>query len=170
MKLRIHIYALLVLCIPIELVGQDESNPVMEINSQVWQAFKTAYEARDSEAFKAIHTKDVLRINDGGIKTAELYFKSIDNWQSPVNGMGVIIDFAFENRQYYLDTAYETGYYRVIAVRAEKKLDTFYGQFHVVLKKVENQWRIAQDFDTETVGGKKIDKSFFEGAALLELH
>ncbi|MBT8262472.1 MAG: nuclear transport factor 2 family protein [Bacteroidia bacterium] len=168
MNIRILSMAIICLCFQFSVLGQE--NPTEEVNTQIWQAFKTAYEARNSEAFKAIHTKDVLRINDGGIKTADLYFKSIDNWQTPNNDTGLSIDFAFENRQYFRNTGYETGYYRVIAFRNEKKRDTFYGQFHVVLKKVAGQWKIAQDFDTETVGGRKIDKTFFEGASLLELN
>ena len=161
---------LVILSFASPIVGQDVSNPALEVNTQVWQVFKTAYEARNSEAFKAIHTKDILRINDGGIKTAELYFRSIDNWQKPKAGMGLIIDFAFEKRQYYENIGYETGYYRVIALNNGKQQETFYGQFHVVMKKLNGVWRIAQDFDTGNVGGREIDKSFFEEATFLELN
>jgi ketosteroid isomerase-like protein len=151
------------------VLGQEVSNSEQQVNTQVWQAFKTAYEARDSEAFKAIHTSDVLRVNDGGVKNAEQYFASIDSWRKS-NDTSITIDFAFENRQYNEDTGYETGYYRVVFARNSGESAVYYGQFHVVVKKEDGVWKIAQDFDTDTINAKKVDKTFFEGATFLELN
>ncbi|AVI51744.1 hypothetical protein C5O00_11435 [Pukyongia salina] len=169
--MKIGILGCLLLCIAIQfpLFAQKAQEAEKEVNTQVWQAFKTAYEARDSEAFKAIHTDDILRVNDGGIKTAPEYFASIDSWRTS-EGTSITIDFAFENRQYNANTGYETGYYRVIYTRENGESTNYYGQFHVVLKKVDGRWKIAQDFDTSTIGGKNVDGSFFEGATLLELN
>ncbi len=151
-------------------VYSQENSAEEAINKEVWQAFKTSYEARDSEAFIALHTDDALRVTDNGIMTADRYFASIENWQKPGNGTNIMIDFAFESRQHTEYVGYETGYYRVLVTRGESQRDTYYGQFHVVLRKVDGTWKIAQDFDTGTVGGKKIDRSFFENATLLELN
>ncbi len=151
------------------MLGQEVQDAKEQVNTQVWQAFKTAYEARDSEAFKVIHTDDVLRVNDGGVKTAPEYFASIDSWRKS-NGTSITIDFAFENRQYNANTGYETGYYRVIYTRENGESINYYGQFHVVLRLVNGRWKIAQDFDTSTIGGQKVDESYFKGATFLELN
>lgn len=151
-------------------MAQSTDNASEEVNEQVWQAFKTAYEARDSEAFKALHTDDVLRVNDSGVQTADVYFTSIDNWRKLPEGMNMMIDFAFENRQYFQDAGYEVGYYRVVVTRGESQRDIYYGQFHVVLQKEDGTWKIAQDFDTNTVSGKAVDKSFFDNATFLKLN
>ncbi|KAA3620851.1 MAG: nuclear transport factor 2 family protein [Flavobacterium sp.] len=161
----------LFICIAIQhpLFGQENQDAESQVNTQVWQAFKTAYEARDSEAFKAIHTDDVLRVNDGGIKTAPEYFASIDSWRKS-DDTSITIDFAFENRQYNAHTGYETGYYRVVYTRENGESLSYYGQFHVILRLVDGKWMIAQDFDTSTIAGRKVDGSFFDGATFLELN
>ena len=165
-----HLYVIACLIFS-PMISAQSVDPVSEVvNEQVWQAFKTAYEARDSEAFKAIHTDDVLRVNDSGIKTANMYFASIDNWREPNDGRKIMIDFAFENRQYLQNIGYETGYYRVVITRGESQGDVYYGMFHVVLRKENGVWKIAQDFDTESVGGHEVDRSFFEEANFLKLN
>lgn len=163
------IVVVLIFCGTNHLISQQKTaNVRTTINETVWQVFKTAYEARDAELFKSIHSPDALRINDSGIKTSEDYFNDIDNWNSQPPRGTLKIDFAFESRFHDGSIAYETGYYRVI-YEFDKKANISYGMFHVVLRKVEGKWLIFQDFDTSKVGSVTIDETFFNAASLLEL-
>ena len=39
---------------------------------------------------------------------------------------------------------------------------TIYGQFHIVLKKEGDTWKITQDWDTSTINGNTITANDFE--------
>ena len=160
---------IIVLMIGGVIKAQEQSAIEKEVNQQVWQVFKTSYQERDSEAFKAIHTKDVLRVHDGGVRLAGQYFEGIANWRPFRQGRSIEIDFAFESRNYKDTVGYEVGYYRVLSSQVGMETSASYGMFHVVLKKDDGQWKIAQDFDTGKVGQVKIDASFFNQAEFLPL-
>ena len=142
--------------------SQNQQDIENEINAQVWKPFKTSFEARDWKTFNSLHTDDVLRVNKHGIRIGAEYKKSIeDSYQKPINRKRQI-DFCFDQRIYKEDTGYEVGYYRIISTEKDKKPTISYGRFHVVLKKINNQWFIAQDWDTNTINEKLITKQDFE--------
>ncbi len=39
--------------------------------------------------------------------------------------------------------------------------DYFYGQFHIVLNKIDGRWKIVQDWNTASIGGRPITASDF---------
>ncbi|NNM23999.1 MAG: nuclear transport factor 2 family protein [Flavobacteriaceae bacterium] len=170
MYLKYPLVLLLFIFSTLSASGQETNKQIEdEINQQVWQVFKRSYEARDYETFNSIHDKDVLRVNDGGIKLGSEYLDGNKKWTKPREGTQINIDFAFETRQYRGDLGYEVGYYRVQYASGEKLGPSYYGRFHVVLRKNDGRWTIVQDYDTSQVGATKIDASFFDAANLLQL-
>ncbi|PKA84404.1 ketosteroid isomerase-like protein [Ulvibacter sp. MAR_2010_11] len=150
--------------------AQQEAKAIeQEIIEQIWKPFKNSYEARNAEAFKSIHTDDMLRITDQGILTGPEYKENIDSWKALPDGNEITIDFAMENSNVREELAYQIGYYRVTFKKKDGAPETYFGQFHVVLKKADGIWKIAQDFDTAIVNEMPVDAVFFEKAELLDL-
>jgi ketosteroid isomerase-like protein len=150
--------------------SQDQYEKIEnEINEQVWKVFKRAYEVRDGAAFNSVHSEDMLRITDSGIRTGPEYLAGNRNWTPPAEGTTISIDLALENAHYRESSAYQVGYYRVVYTREDGKTQDYYGQFHVVLKKENGRWLITQDFDTNSLNGQAVDESMFKNARMLKL-
>lgn len=151
------------------VVNQEEGKVFAEINETIWKPFKEAYEARNLEAFQALHTEDVLRVNERGIRIGEEYWSSIrESFENP-QAPPIVIDFSFEERFYSEEVAYEVGYYRVIYTGQDGKEYSSYGRFHVVLKRIEGKWLIAQDFDTDKIGMDLMGEENFAMGDFLDL-
>lgn len=71
------------------------------------------------------------------------------------------LDFWFDSRHTNEDTSYEVGFYK-IGITVDGTTQNIYGQFHIVLKKINGQWKITQDWDTTTINGKSITAEDFE--------
>lgn len=126
-----------------------------EINEELWEAFVDAYNDRDTEDYLALHTQDIVRITQGGIRQG-LEFRSgirknFDRKDLPKRE----IEFKFEHRIHGRDIAYEVGYFKVTYFRDGSEED-YYGRFSVVLKKEEEKWKIAQDWDVDQINGRPI--------------
>ena len=67
------------------------------------------------------------------------------------------------------DVAYETGFYRVLYREPGKEPRASYGRFHVVLRKIDGNWKIAQDWDSNSFNGRPINAGDFEKAVFLDL-
>jgi ketosteroid isomerase-like protein len=171
-KMKKHFLFLftILLVAAISAEAQEElSSYVTEINDQVWKPFKQSYESRDAKVFNSLHTDDALRITEGGITPGPEYkARIIEGFGRPYNG-SISIDFAHEHRLYYGDLAYEVGYYRITYNRPGQDVAHSYGRFHVMLRKIDGRWKIAQDWDTEMIGTRKISEEDFESATPLML-
>lgn len=133
-----------------------------EVNLQVWKPFKVAYEARDWKSFNNLHTDDMLRVNKwGGIKTGIEYKASVEKSYQRKDSRKRTIDLWFEHRIYSDDFGYEVGYYRVIYDEPGKDQLITHARFHVVLKKINGVWKIAQDWDTNMINGVSITAADF---------
>ncbi len=126
------------------------------INKDVWKPFMISYAAFDTDAFMAVHTEDVIRINRDGknIRIGEEYRKgqAQGNERNKKVGAQRSIEFSFLERFAREDIAFESGYYKVKSKRPEQEERTFYGHFHVVLKKVDGVWKLWMDSDTSHDG------------------
>lgn len=146
------------------LNAQDKTESSIEeqINQQVWEPFKKAYGSSDAELYNSIHTDDVLRVTPWGIKQGDTYKK--DNVESFSRSSRAVrtIDFRFEHRIHSDSIAYEVGYYKVVYKTDDGSSKESYGRFHVVLKKEDGQWKIAQDWDTNDINGHKVGAEDFE--------
>ncbi|WP_420317797.1 YybH family protein [Ekhidna sp.] len=123
-----------------------------EIDEQVWIPFTKAWESNDGEAYNAIHSDDVWRINPGRLLIGDEYKnRNLEKMHGlPKNQ---IIEFTFETRTVNGENAYEVGYYRITRNQDGQQ---FVGRFHVALRKIDGQWKITQDWDTGEINGVKI--------------
>lgn len=147
----------------------DTGNFVTEINEQVWKPFKQAYEARDAALFNSLHTVDALRITEGGITPGPEYKARIIEGFKRTQDYKIKIDFAHEHRLFYGDLAYEVGYYKMTSSHSGQTDSNSYGRFHVMLRRIDGKWMIAQDWDTEMVGSHRITEADFNSATPLSL-
>lgn len=151
--------------------AQAERNTKIEneVNEQLWKQFKKALEQRDAKAFNNLHTDDVLRVNSGGIKIGSEYTDGItESYKKPDNRKRTI-DFRLEHRYYSGDTGYEVGYLRISTEESGKETRKNFGRFHVVLKKVDGQWKIAQDWDTNNINGVAVTEADFDKNPAIDL-
>lgn len=134
-----------------------------EINQTVWKPFQQAFEGLDGAALNNLYAEDVLRVTPAGIDT-EGQFKSdnesrFDN--NKARGDDIELTFWFDSRRTNAATSYEVGFYRLGTTSATGTTDYFYGQFHIVLRKLDGRWKITQDWDTESIGGQPITAADF---------
>jgi ketosteroid isomerase-like protein len=164
--MRILLLILAFLCCALGVQGQDASQ-VNELNTQVWFPFKKAYEMRDWKAFNALHTDDVLRINDYGSRRGKEYKTAIQTNFSKPTTQRKTIDFSFEKRLVFDKVAYEIGFYRVRIFEGKQLVKTSFGRFHVVVVKRAGRWRIQQDWDSDTLLGMPVNEQQFLAATRL---
>ena len=147
--------------------AQIASNPELakQIDQQIWEPFKDAYVTNDGEKFNSLHTDDVLRVTKYGIRKGEVYKNAMLESFAKKDMPPRTIDFRFEHRIHSDSIAYEVGYYKLVYAPANAEKRTSYGRFHVVLKKIEGIWKIAQDWDTGNVNGHKVSAADFEKLA-----
>jgi ketosteroid isomerase-like protein len=144
------------------IFSQQDSVLQTEIDTQVWRPFIQAYTNLNAEAYNNLHTADVLRGSPWGLSQGEAYFQRNREHFAKLKSDSLErkIAFTFEYRVQQADIAYEVGYYRLINQRAGDE-QRFYGQFHVVLKKENGRWKIAQDWDASSINGLKITEADF---------
>ena len=128
-----------------------------QINEDVWYPFVHTYNSFDADSFMSIHTADVVRVTRDGqnIQVGEEYARSVRGncARGLENDARRSIEFTFKERIHSEDSGFEVGYYRVHYSDARGDAQqVFYGEFHVVLKKVDGKWKIAVDSDTSQEG------------------
>ena len=132
------------------------------VDEQVWEPFKKAYLARDAEGFNAIHTDDVMRITGSGFQIGQVYKDANVQWlEGGKDRPPQSIDFVFEHRIYSEEVAYEVGYYK-ISTPSQPNGRKSYARFSVLLKKVDGQWKIAQDWDVHQISGEWVTAEDFD--------
>lgn len=140
------------------------------INEQIWKPFKQSYESRDWKTFNDLHTDDVLRISRwSGIREGNEYKERIKSSFQRSTQRKKSIDFWLEHRIYAENVGYEVGYYRIINTEPGKEKSTSYSRFHVVLKKEDGIWKIAQDWDTGIINGVEVTADDFAKGKPLKL-
>lgn len=159
------------LLISLQMISQEKKFYIYtDIIKQVWKPFKKAFDNKNAIVFNNIHTNDILRINSWGIKKGDAYKKNITkNYNQPSKNTRTI-DFWIEQGVYSDSISHQIGYYAVIYKEKKAKTNKVtYAQFQVTLIKVNGTWKISQDFDTDMVGGKKVDASFVKNLEKLHL-
>ncbi len=134
-----------------------------EIDKTVWKPFQKAFETLDGEALNATYADEVLRVTPQGIDTENAFkagnLKRFE--KNKADGVSISLDFWFDSRHTNATTSYEVGFYSIGFTDKDGKTNYSYGQFHIVLKKIEGQWKITQDWDTATINGNPITSSDF---------
>ena len=158
------LYLFVILAFNITVNAQSSVETIQkEINTTVWKPFQNAFETLDAEALNAVYAEKTLRVTPQGIDTNEAYkLGNIERFKaSKDNNVAIKLDFWFDSRFTNENTSYEVGFYR-IAATVNGQTNNSYGQFHIVLKKLNGQWKITQDWDTTTINGHTLGKADFE--------
>ena len=165
-----NIVIILLVLVGIGLSRAQEQNSIEDqVNKDIWRPFKKSYEARDWQTFNALHTDDILRVHDGGIQIGKEYKDAIKGYYERETGHETQIDFVMERRTYKEDVGYEVGFYRVIYSKTGEEDRMSYGRFHVVLNRIDGQWKIIQDQDSNSFNGRPIGAEDFDETKILDL-
>lgn len=150
--------------------AQNINSTAKEINEQVWKVFIKSWNKMDAETFNSVHAEDVLRAGSKKIRIGGEYFSSNkENFRSgKEKGRKREIELRFESRVARNDLAYEVGYYRITDTSDPADTKQYFGRFHVVLKKLNETWKIIQDWDSDQVGHIKITSEFFDNAKAID--
>lgn len=138
------------------------------INKDVWFNFMQAYQDLDASLFNKIHTKDVLRIPEesGNMMIGQEYkdanLENFNRWN--LAKVKQKIEFSFYSRIQKANWAYETGIYKLTRY-TDSGAQSYYGKFHVTLKKVSGVWKIYIDSDNSN-GGTIGEEDFQKGDVL----
>ncbi len=153
----------LLFSVSLTALAQSRDFRQVAIDQQVWKPFHTAFEARDAKALNALYADEVLRVTPAGVDTQSLFKQqNIKSYESSkTNGTKTSLDFWFESRQTTEDTSYEVGIFKITST-TNGTSSTFYGQFHIVIKKIDGVWKITQDWDSPNINGRAINAEDFK--------
>jgi ketosteroid isomerase-like protein len=137
-----------------------------EIDEQIWQPFIYYFNTLDTESFLALHSKDLIRSarDSKSIMSWDQYFESQQQFNTRTKEQGDTpsIELHFTERIATADRAIDVGVYKTTVTSKNGKSRSFYGRFHVVLRKENGKWKILVDTDSSehgTVGEKQFNEA-----------
>jgi ketosteroid isomerase-like protein len=127
-------------------------NTQQEINEQVWKPFLQGFNENDTKKFMAVHSKDVVRSSRDSKKVLnwDQYFaqqEKGDNADKSAKRKRTL-ELRFTERIASKDQAIEVGIYKTSYVNPDGIMRSFFGRFHVVMRKEEGTWKILVDTDS----------------------
>ena len=139
------------------------------VNQQIWSNFTKAFETQDYKLFESFHHRDFIRISGNG-KSIKGKSKYIDSYKTRWEGsqLDQTISFRFLERINNGAVGSERGIYKLVIDPNTNKERAYYGKFHVVLKKENEQWYILMDYDSDE-GGTINDTNYLEAFAIDDL-
>lgn len=159
---RIVIYGVLFVSLIFNISGAyGQKNPtneeiIAEINEQVWKCFCEAYDSLDVLKMKDIHHVDLIRVSADNKRVLNYtdYMKSIEAFYqtSKTRGIKLTIELRFKERLNSANTASERGIYKLTVLNGFEENKYYYGEFHVLLKKMNGKWLIWSDYDSSENG------------------
>jgi ketosteroid isomerase-like protein len=159
---------LLFVFITISVVGYSQ-NIQRQINDQVWKPFITTFNNYDTEGFMAVHSHDLIRVprDSKTVLNFEQYKKQYEGGdkQAAQQKAKRIIELRFIERMANENQAFEAGIYKTTNINAQGESKSFYGKFHVVLRKENGTWKILVDSDSSE-GGSIGEKDFIAAKPL----
>jgi ketosteroid isomerase-like protein len=142
-----------------------------QINRDVWIPFSSAYAQGDAEAFIALHSPDVIRVegNGGWVGGFEEYAGRLREWFQwvAVQEGRLDIQFRFSERHTGDGVASERGVYRLTLTYSDADEHLWYGMFHTVCRRRNGVWRISLDYDSDE-GGAVGEETFASGRGMDE--
>jgi ketosteroid isomerase-like protein len=116
-----------------------------------------------------IHSKDLVRASrdSNAILNYEQYKEQNKKNNQFERGKKFIrtIELRFLERTASTDQAYEVGIYKTTVTDDKGSTSSFYGKFHVALRKENNIWKILVDSDSSE-GDTISEKQFLEAKSL----
>ena len=147
-------YLFSILCFCLCKVSFSQSDSLQkQINEQVWKPFINAFNNDDNEAFKAVHSLDLIRVvqDDNKVLSYDEYLKPVaDSIKTKWGKWKHNIELRFIQRIASDGRAFEIGYYKTASTNVatgEKRVS--FGKFHVLLRKENGAWKILMDQDAK---------------------
>ena len=139
-----------------------------QINNQVWKPFIVTFNNFDTDGFMAVHSREMARVEQDGnrIYGYDNYKANTKrgNDQAKQNTRNRAIELRFIQRIASNNQGFEVGYYKTTSFQPDGKSRSFYGKFHVLLRKENGVWKILMDADAN----EKTDESVFLQARPME--
>ncbi|HYG20869.1 MAG TPA: nuclear transport factor 2 family protein [Ohtaekwangia sp.] len=140
-----------------------------EINTQVWEPFIRTFNTFDTEGFMNVHSKDAIRSPRDGkiIFGRDHYYRQQKNGdaRSRENGDKRTLELRFTERIANAREAIDVGIYKTTNITSNGERSSFFGRFHVVLRKENNTWKILVDTDSSE-GGTITEEDFLAAAPM----
>lgn len=151
------------LCFIHVTIAQEDSVH-KKINADMYGNFSKAFETLDYDLFASIHSKEMIRIsgNGGKIEKAGIYLKRYEKRWGVHSKKPALIDFRLFERIYSDSLVSDRGIYKVTYIDDNNQTKYSYGQFHVILKMEDGNWKIWVDYDSDE--NKSINKDNYDGA------
>lgn len=149
-----------------KIQAQDPSK-VDDINTQVWDVFTKAFETSDVDLFGSIHSKNLIRVNGDNerIQNLEEYLDGYrHNWKNKT--LKRTIHFRFLERINNGDAASERGIYKLTIHPNTEREESYYGKFHVFLRKENKVWKLLIDYDSSE--NNTIDEASYMNAKSMD--
>ena len=149
---------LVILCFVLSGFVCRSQNFQREINEQVWIPFITSFGSRDTKSFIAVHSKDVVRVlrDSKELLNFDEYLKRTQQGEKYKNKL--TLELRFNERIADQEHGHEVGVYKTTSWDDKGESQSFYGRFHVVLRKENGTWKILVDSDSsenESIGEKE---------------
>ena len=150
------------------LIGFSQSAQ-MEINEQVWRPFIKNYNNYRADDFLSIHSKDVIRSPRDS--------KKVWNWDQYLQSQSEgdkrellakskrTLSLRFTERLNNATQALDVGIFQVLYLLPDGTQESYYGRFHVVMRKENGRWKILVDTDS-TEGGKIGERDFLAASPM----
>ena len=151
----------------VQAVAQDHQKA---INDQVWKPFISSFNSLNTDGFMAVHSRDVVRApRDAKVLLSwDEYFKQQEagDKRNKAAGTSRSIELRFTERIANGAQAIDVGIYKTTSTNKEGNSNSFFGRFHVVLRKEGSNWKIL--VDTDSSEGNTIGEKEFLAAQPLE--
>jgi ketosteroid isomerase-like protein len=141
-----------------------------EINEQVWKLFIKNFNEQNTDGFMAVHSKNVVRSprDTKVVWNWDEYYKNQKEGdeRGKAASSNRQLELRFTERINSTSNAVEVGIYKTSVTRPDGTSRSFYGRFHVVLRKENGIWKIL--VDTDSSEGKTISEKEFLAASPME--
>jgi hypothetical protein len=159
---------LFVISFAVQQATAQQKEMINEINEQVWKPFIRSFNAGDDEGFKAVHSKEMIRVLQDAkdIFGYDRYFqKQPDSVKAKWGNWKKNIELHFIQRIAGNEKAFEVGYYKTTSTNQQTgETRKSIGKFHVLLRKENGVWMILMDADSS----EGASEALFNGADPLE--
>lgn len=157
------IIVLLTALISFQPAGAQTGVVQRQINDQVWKPFIQSYNNDSDEGFKAVHSKDVVRVSqdENILMGYDQYFRAVpDSIRARRANRRKSIELRFIQRIADEEKAFEVGYYKTTNTNLTTgRSFTSYGKFQVLLRKENGTWKILMDADANDGVNEEIFKT-----------
>jgi len=170
MSIKHFVFLLILMVFPHKSNSQSVTN-LEEIN-KVWYTFYQAFDSLDYKHMVTIHSKNLIRISGG--KNIINYETYINNYKSRFHNarkkkQTSEISLRFFERINNDSIASERGIYKLIRNKNQDNEQTYYGEFHVILKKENGGWKISMDYDSDK-GNSITEKQYLQAHGITDYH